>query len=520
MSQEYDYIVVGAGSSGCVVASRLSEDPGVSVLLIEAGPEPRNPWIAVPGAVSKVFYRGPYNWGYMSQPEPALHDRPIYWPRGKGLGGSSAVNGMVYLRGHPLDFDHWRQLGNAGWGWDDVAPLFRRAEERLRVSEGVEIYPFSRKFVAAAQDAGIPFDPDFNADTGAHQDGVGYLRYTIRNGRRQSSYDAFIAPVRSRPNLTIVTDAPVHQVTLEGRRATGIIYVKNTVRITARARREVVLAGGAVNSPQLLMLSGVGPAEHLHALGLPVALDAPGVGQNLHDHSCTHLVYNVPAHYTINHRVQGLGLVREVARYALGRKGVLALGTSQACLFARVMEGADHPDVQIATRPFSFVIDNGQLSIAKTPTATASVYHLRPRSRGAISLRSPDPADDPLILAHYFADPIDQATVVAGVRLVQRIMAGPQMAGFTPAIPIPEDDAALIEFIRACMGPVYHPVGTCRMGTDPQSVVDERLRVRGIDGLRVADASIMPVIVSANTNAACMMIGEKASDFIRQDRAA
>ena len=517
MSDLYDYIIVGAGSAGCVLAGRLSADPAARVLLIEAGPEPRNPWIRIPGAVSKVFNRGPYNWGYMSEREPALADRPIYWPRGKGLGGSSAVNGMVYLRGHPLDFDGWRQMGNAGWGWDDVAPLFRRAEAALDVGPASEQYMFSRQFVSAAQDYGIPFNPDFNADNGDHQDNVGYLEYTIRRGRRQSSYEAFVAPIRHRRNLTILTDAPVSRILLDGRRASGIAYKKNGQACIAGTRRELILAGGTVNSPQLLMLSGIGPGAHLQEHGLEATIDMPGVGQNLHDHSCTHLVYNVPADYSINHRIQGPGLALEAAKYVLTRKGVLGIGTSQACLFARVLEGASHPDIQIATRPFSFVFDGGKLGIAKTPTATASVYQLRPESRGSITLRSRDPAADPVILANFFASPKDQETVVSGVRLAARIMSGPQMAGFTPALPIPDRDEALIDMIRGIMGPVYHPVGTCRMGADPESVVDPRLRVRGVDGLRVADASIMPAIVSANINAACIMIGEKAFDLIAED---
>lgn len=518
MPEGYDYIIVGAGSAGCVIASRLSEDPSVSVLLVEAGPEPRSPWINIPGAVSKIFARGPYNWGYMSQPEPALGNRPVYWPRGKTLGGSSAVNGMAYLRGHPMDFDHWRQLGNPGWGWDDVVPLFNRAEEQLRVGPGAETYAFSRQFVAAAQDAGFPFDPDFNADGGDHQDGAGYLNYTISKGRRRSTYAAYIAPVRHRRNLTILTDAPVHKVVVEQGRATGIIHAQGGQLHTVHARREVILSGGAVNSPQLLMLSGIGPAAHLHDMGIDVTLDRAGIGQNLHDHTFIHLVYNVPRQYTVNHRIQGLGLVGEVAKYVLAGKGVLAMGTSQACLFAKVMEGVAHPDVQIATRPFSFVFDGGKLGIAKSPTATASVYQLRPESRGSITLASPDPTADPVILANFFADPRDQATVVAGVRLVEKIMSGPRMQGFTPDFPDVSSDAALLDFIRAGMGPVYHPVSTCRMGADADSVVDERLRLRGIAGLRVADASIMPTIVSANINAACIMIGEKAAELIAQDK--
>lgn len=517
MPDSYDYIVVGAGSSGCVVAGRLSSQPDVRVLLLEAGPEARSPWIKIPGAVSKLFVRGPYNWAYMSEPEPALKNRPIFWPRGRGLGGSSAINGMVYTRGHRLDYDDWRARGNTGWSWQDVAPLFTRVEQALPVGEGATRYAFSDKFVAAARHLGFAFDADFNADDGDHPNGVGYLQYNIRKGVRRTSYDAFVAPVQHRRNLTVLTDARVERVQLTRRRATGVAYITDDERRIAHARREVILCGGAVDSPKLLMLSGIGPGAHLQQLGLDVVLDQSGVGANLHDHSTTSIVYNVPAQYTVNQRVQGFGLALEVARYLVLRNGVLALGTSQGCLFTNVSDRSGRPDIQIATRPFSFVFQGAAIGVSKTPTATLSVYHLRPESRGTIRLRSPDQTADPLILANFLQSPKDQTTVIAGVRLVQKLMATPDMQGFTCAMSLPDDDAELLDLIRGIMTPVYHPAGSCRMGQEADAVVDERLRVRGIEGLRVADASIMPSVVSANTNAACMMIGEKAAELILED---
>ena len=519
MSDQFDYIVVGAGSAGCVVANRLSADPSVRVLLLEAGPEPRSPWIKIPGAVAKLFLPGPHNWGNSTEPEPHLRDRRIYWARGRGLGGGSSINGMIYMRGHPLDYEHWRQLGNPGWGWDDVLPLFERPLRRnggeLGVSDPATRYEFSELFIEAARQQGFADRRDFNS---GEQEGVGYLQFTIDKGLRCSSYEAFLAPVRHRPNLTVVADALVERIDIADRLARGITYRRKGERRSAKAGREVILSGGAISSPHLLMLSGVGPGAHLREFGIDVVHDLPGVGRNLHDHGYASLIYGAPARYSMNHRAQGANLLLEAARYAVTRRGILAMGPSQVGLYARVLDGVEQPDIQLTIRPFSFDVGPKGIVMSKTPTVTVSACLLRPESRGALTLRTADPADAPAMRANYFENAKDRATMLGGVRLAERIMAAPPLKGFTPIAPMAKDDETAIDQLRDFVGAVMHPVGSCRMGADDGAVVDPRLRVRGIAGLRVADASIMPAIVSANTNAPSIMIGEKAAEMILQDQ--
>lgn len=523
----FDYIVVGAGSAGCVIANRLSADPRIRVLLLEAGPEPRDPWIKVPAGMSRLFKPGPHNWGYTSEREPHLNNRPIYQPRGKGLGGSSAINGMVYLRGHSMDYDHWLHLGNPGWGWDDVLPLFKRQEGglsaetpqhgargELSVIDPSIRYAFSELFIDAALDAGFARNEDLNS---GDQDGVGYVQYTIRRGVRCSAYDAFVAPIRHRRNLTILTGAQVDRLQFAGRSVTGVSYVMDGVRRVADAAREVILAAGAIHSPQLLMISGVGPARHLSRAGVEVVHDLPGVGQNLHDHLFVSLTFNAPQRYSINNRMRGLGAIIEGGRYILTRSGVLALGTTQNNLFARVMADAAQPDIQISTRPFSFVLKQNRIDVSRRPTVTLAVCLLRPQSRGSVTIKGPGIADAPRMQFNYLQSARDQDTIIAGVRLAQRIMSSRRMVGFSPGSPLPSDDGALLEQLRGLAGAMFHPVGSCRMGRSSDCVVDARLHVRGIEHLRVADASIMPLIVSANTNGSVMMIGEKAADLILED---
>jgi choline dehydrogenase len=528
--QTYDYVVVGAGSAGCVLANRLSADASARVLLIEAGGRDLNPWLHIPDGYFKTMHNPKTDWCYVTEPDPGLNGRSIPWPRGKVLGGSSAINGLLYIRGHPTDYDHWRQLGNAGWSFVDVLPYFKRAEDQERGADdyhGVDgplavsnmrlRRPLCDAFIQAAAAVGIPPNDDFNGST---QEGAGYFQLTARNGRRCSTAVAYLNPVKHRANLTIITRALVHRILFEGRCAVGVeLSVKGERRII-KARREVILAAGAIGSPQLLQLSGVGPGATLQRLGIPVVHDLPGVGENLQDHLQIRAIYKTKRPITLNDEVNNpirkmlIGL-----EYILFRTGPLTMAASIVCVFAKSAPGLEAPDIQFHVQPLS--ADSPGEGLHRFSAFTSSVCQLRPESRGRIVVKTPDPAAYPAIHPNYLATRTDQAVAVAAMKLSRRICRAPALAEHIAEELVPgpkvETDEELLENARNVGTTIYHPVGTCKMGTDPMAVVDARLRVHGLRSLRVVDASIMPTLISGNTNAPTIMIGEKASDMILED---
>ncbi len=527
---EFDYIIVGAGSAGCVLANRLSADPGVRVLLLEAGGRDRNPWIHIPVGYFKTIHNPRTDWCYRTEPDPGLNGRSIEWPRGKVLGGSSSINGLLYVRGHPSDYDCWRQLGNVGWSYADVLPYFKRCEDQERGADayhgvggplGVSDMRVRRgvcdAFIAAAEELGIPRNDDVN---GARQEGAGYFQLTTRGGLRCSTAVAYLRPARGRPNLRIETGAQVLGVRFEGRRAVGVRYALRGGAREARARAEVVLCAGAIGSPQLLQLSGVGPGELLRGLGIEVVLDLPGVGENLQDHlqlrsifRCTEPTLNDEVNNPLRKLLIGL-------EFLLRRSGPMSMGASQVYAFARTRPELETPDVQFHFQPLS--ADRPGAGLHRYSAFTASVCQLRPESRGTVRITSPDPRAYPAIRPNYLSTPGDQRTAVAALRLTRALAATRALAPYISEelVPGPEyrSDEELLERARAIGQTIYHAAGTCKMGPDPLAVVDERLRVRGIERLRVVDASIMPAITAGNTNAPTIMIAEKAADLIGEDR--
>ena len=503
------------------------------MLLIEAGGEDRNLWIHVPIGYAKLFTDARHNWLYNSEPEPELGGRQIIQPRGKVMGGSSSINGLLYIRGQAEDFDHWRQLGNAGWSFTDVLPYFRRAEDQergedelhgvggpLAVRDVSEPHPLCEAFIDACGEAGIPRTDDFN---GASQEGAGYFQLTTRKGRRWSTARGYLAPARKRGNLAVVSNALTTRILFEGRRAVGVEYRKDGATHTARATAEVILSSGAFNSPQLLQLSGVGPADLLRDHGINVIADMKGVGADLQDHYQARVNYRSKTRNTINDMMGSLtGRVAAGLRYALLRKGFLTIGAGYAGAFAKTDPMMATPDVQ-----FHFILfsaDSVGQKLHSWPGFLTSVCQLRPESRGFVRIKSADPAQAPAIQPRYLTAQADRDCMVAGMKLLRRVMSQPAIMRYIDeelafGQKIQSDDDYL-EYVRQRGTTVFHPTSTCRMGSDVTAVVDERLRVHGFTGLRVADASIMPTVVSGNTNAACVMIGEKASDMILADASA
>jgi len=529
----YDYIVTGAGSAGCAVAARLSESGRHRVLLLEAGGEDRYPWIHVPMGYSRLFSNPRVNWMYESEPEPELEGRSMYQPRGKVLGGTSSINGMVYMRGNPADYDEWRQRGCTGWDWDSVLPYFRKAEDQergedpfhgvggpLRVSDQPARFELAEHWIAAAIEAGLPTNNDFN---NGQQEGAGPFQSTTNRRRRWSTAAAYLRPARGRKNLTVATNSLATRVVIDNDRATGVEFIRNGAKETAQARGEVIVCGGVYNSPQLLQLSGLGPGELLHGLGIPVVRDMPAVGADLQDHFYVRLAFRCTKPITLNDVANNpLRKVTAGLQYMLFRTGPLATNGICAGGFARSDQRLERPDIQLNFSLWSFA-ERTRKGVYPHPFPgfTVSAVHLRPDARGEVRLKSADPFAPPAIRFNFLKTHYDLQALTAGMRLARKIVNQPALSDYVADELIPgkdvNNDAEFEAAIRKNGISNLHPVGTCRMGADEAAVLDPRLRVRGVGHLRVVDASVMPSVPAGNTNAPSIMIGEKASDMILED---
>ncbi|OKO84565.1 GMC family oxidoreductase N-terminal domain-containing protein [Bradyrhizobium sp. AS23.2] len=525
-----EFVVVGAGSAGCVVAARLSE-AGFAVCLLEAGGRDTYPLIQIPAGVGHLLYNKTYNWMYASEPEEGTFGRPIHTPRGKVLGGSSSINGMLYVRGNPADYDGWAQLGCSGWSYEDVLPLFRRAEAYrgegdphyrgksgpLKVEDYRTILPLTRLFVSAAQEAGFAFTPDLN---GAQQEGVGYAQMTRRGRFRGSTYRTYLQDPAARRNVHVIPKANVSELIIENGKCVGVRYCQEAQMREIRASREVILSAGAIGSPQLLQLSGIGDPDHLASVGVSTRVKLPGVGRNLSDHLTARLVCRLRNVTSINELARGWRLAREIVKFGLFGNGALTFGVTSAMVFCKSREGLQSPDLQLLFTPASYIFGKA-LVLEETPGMTVAVCPTRPGSRGSVMIATADPMAPPKIRYGYLTDRDDIRVMTAGLEHARRIFSAPSFSNYIVEETRPgrnvTTDAQIEEFIRREGASLYHPVGTCKMGIDDMAVVDPKLRVRGLDGLRVVDASIMPVLTTGNTNAPTIMIGEKASDMIIDD---
>ena len=523
----YDYIIIGAGSAGAALAYRLSEKPDNRVLLIEAG-KAGHPLSWLPISFALFIDHPGVNWRYSSEPEEGTNNRAIPVPRGKLLGGSSAINGQIHVRGQVQDYDGWAQLGNRGWGWQDVEPLFRRMENYdkavdgtrgtdgpLRVTEVADVNPLYDAVFTAAERFGIPRSPDYN---GPNQEGLGMSQATIWRGRRMSTAHCYLRPAMKRPNLHVVTEAAARQLILEGRRCTGVVYARGGQNVRVSAEREVILCAGAIASPQLLELSGIGKPEILQSFGIQVRHALAGVGENLRDHIIARMQLHLKvASASYNRRTRGLRGALELLKYVTASSGFLSMPSGPLTGFAKTRPDLDRPDAQLFFTPFA-VKSLKNRELLDYPAMTAACYQLRPESLGSVHIRSADPQEQPAIRFNFFSHPIDMATTIAAFNTLRRIIASPAMAAyageeFSPGPGI-HTDAAIEAWIRANAETAFHPIGTCRMGPGEDAVVDDQLRVHGMQGLRVADASIFPTMPSGNTNAAAILVGEKCADLI------
>ena len=531
-----DYVIIGAGSAGCVLANRLTEDPATRVLLIEAGGRDWNPYIHIPAGFMKMLDHPTLTWGYHAEPDPGTAGRAILYPRGRVLGGSSSINGLIYVRGQPEDFDHWAQLGNRGWGWDDILPYFKKAENwegeanewrgkggPLFTSRMTDIPPLCRAAIEAGQEIGLEYRDDVNS---LPHGGIGYCQQTRGGRSRGSTARTYLRPAMKRPNLEVVTKAQVNRILFEGARAVGVEFERGGAVQRADAECEVILSAGAVNSPHILQLSGVGAPEHLSRVGIPVHHALPGVGQNLQDHYIARISYPVSGTPTINERSRGAALAGEILRYLVTGKGMLTYSASLAAASVKVLEESATPDVQCSIAPGSF--KDGQIGeLDDFPGITAGAWQMRPLSRGYVEAKSPNPAEAPAINPRYLSEQTDRRAIVGGLRFIRRLFAAPALAKYCGAEILPgaqiESDDELLDYARQKGSTVYHATCTCKMGSDQMAVVDDQLRVHGLERLRVIDASVMPTVTSTNTNAPTIMIAERGAELIRstaRDRAA